>query len=522
MKNHMQLLKMVMWVTGVILIMWVTDVIFINPRQTKQIHCSSISASSENKLEGVPQARGDHAISNATVRGLEPRENGDHAKEVPFFPLPIANRVTTSLPTLLFTQTHIDGFWSSARFRFLSFWLAKRIREKVEFDLVVPVLAYKEHGEFSTAVAEFSTLFDVEHLARTLKVNCTTMSRFQEMNQTTGIRVWLTEADASAFRKSRNCKTTSQFRDMDPTTGVRVWSTEAQASAFRKSRGSSNGLVGFQSPSDCPDKTKKLVDVVVETLPKKFSGSADYLQQNIEVVESNPGAKIVFVGPPVRFKYDIEFWKVRHFLNGEKLPPKLQATFEAASLFRFSRPIQNAATFILKKWGIHNNSFAAAHIRRGNTYHMEGRNGQVTVEEFIHFFKRAVHTSGCNFPSAIVVSALRNSVNAETEALKQYYPQTPIFHFDTNLWKAVAENVPSFKGCKGSICQDLVEVAVWLKADLFLGTRSTMSEFTFILRMRERGVAQRDHCSFDSQPCFSFDNSYYRRSPSERIACKQP
>jgi hypothetical protein len=441
----------------------------------------------DTNLSRIPESKSEEVKRYNSISNVEPRENGDHSKQKPFFPLPVANRVATPLPTLLFTQTHIDGFWSSARFRFLSFWLAKRIREKVEFDLVVPVLAYKEHGEFNTAFAEFSTLFDVEHLSINLKVNCTTMSSFQEMNQTKGIRVWLTEAERSAFRKSRNCKTMSQFPD-----------------------------------SDCLDKTKKLVDVIVEPLKNKFSGSADYLQKNIEVIQSNPGAKIVFVGPPVRFKDDIDFWKVRHFLNGEKLPPKLEAIFESASLFRFSRPIQNAATFILKKWGIQNNTFAAAHIRRGNTYHMEGRKGQVTVEEFMHFFGRAVRTSGCNFPSAIVVSALRNSVNAETEALKKYYPQTPIFHFDTNLWKAVAENVPDFNSCKGSICQDLVEVAVWLKADLFLGARSTMSEFTFIMRMRERGLAQRDHCSFDSQPCFRKDKKYYRLSPSERIACKQP
>ena len=443
----------------------------------------------DTNLSRIPKSKSEEVKRYNSISNVEPRENGDHAKKNPFFPLPIANRVATPLPTLLFTQTHIDGFWSSARFRFLSFWLAKRIREKVEFDLVVPVLAYKEHGEFNTAFAEFSTLFDVEHLSRNLKVNCTTMSSFQQMNQTKGIRVWLTEADASAFRKSRNCKTTSQIRDI---------------------------------PSDCPDKTKKLVDVIVEPLKNKFSGSADYLQKNIEVIQSNPGAKIEFVGPPVRFKDDIDFWKIRHFLDGEKLPAKLEAIFESASLFRFSRPIQNAATFILKKWGIQNNTFAAAHIRRGNTYQMEGIKGQVTVDEFMHFFGRAVRTSGCNFPSAIVVSALRNSVNAETEALKKYYPLTKILHFDTNLWKAVAENVPDFNSCKGSICQDLVEVAVWLKADLFLGARSTMSEFTFILRMRERGLNQRDHCSFDSQPCFSKNNKYYRLSPSERITCKQP
>lgn len=446
------------------------------------------NSSSGNKLRGVPEAPVDNATFHATSRGLEPRQNGDHGKEVLMFSSPIANRVTASRPILLFTQVHVDGFWSSARFHFLSFWLAQRIREKVEFDLVIPILAYKEHGEFTRAVAEFSTLFDVDHLARNLKVNLTTMNRFREMSRTSGVRVWLTEADASLFRKSG---------------------------------GISNGLAGFQSPSSCPGNTKKLVDAVIAKPQEKFSGGEDDVQRNIKVVQSNPGAKIVFVGAPIRFKDAVTFWKLRHFLNGEKLPPNLQATFEAAYLFRFSRPIQNAATFVLRKWGINNISFAAVHIRRGNTYNMNGRHGQVTVEELIHTFKRAVHTSGCNFPSAIVLSALRNSVKAETEALKEYSPKTPIFQFDQNLWEAVADNVPSFKGCKGSICQDLVEVAVWLKADLFLGARSTMSEFTFLLRMRERGITQRDHCSFDSQPCFSFNNSYYRRSPSERIACKQ-
>jgi hypothetical protein len=396
----------------------------------------------------------------------------------------VPKRNETALPIVVFTQSHVDGFWSSARFVFLSFWLAQQIRKKVEFDLGLPILAYKEHGEFSTAFAEFSTLFDIDHLARTLHVNTTMMNRFQEMNRSLGVRVWMTEKEAFLFRKNGQPH-----------------------------------LTGFRSPSLCPANTTKLVDVVVGKPPQKSSRSADVLQRNIGVVQSNPGAKIVFVGPPVSFEGVQPFGKVRHFLNGTSpLPSNIQATFEAAYLFRFSRPIQKAATFVLREWGIEKSNFMAIHIRRGNTYAIEGQAGQVTLQELMYVFKRAVNTSGCNYPSAIVLSALRNSVKAEIEAFKKDFPHIRIFHFDKSLQDKV-KNISGLKDC-GSICLDLVEMAVWLKAGSFIGTKSTMSEFAFLMRMQQRGLAQKDHCSFDAQPCFSPDKSYYRLSPSERIACK--
>ena len=55
--------------------------------------------------------------------------------------------------------------------------------------------------------------------------------------------------------------------------------------------------------------------------------------------------------------------------------------------------------------------------------------------------------------------------------------------------------------------RDAVEVQLWLGANVFIGSRSSMSEFAYLARGAARGL--RAACQMPSQPCFYGSNCQY-------------
>ena len=199
---------------------------------------------------------------------------------------------------------------------------------------------------------------------------------------------------------------------------------------------------------------------------------------------------------------------------------------DGAGGLRFAPLVHRAAAAVASRWGLRaaamvsggdsaGASYVAMHLRRGNTFAIRDGSGQVSTEEMlwaIATVREREVASGCVAQPTehLVLSTVeRNSTLEAASTLQRAHPYLRVHHFEEDgLWQDVARRVPEWDavqaangdGRRSALMRMLVEVQMWLDADVFVGTRSSMSEATYLMRAAQRGV--RRMCQLSAQPCF--------------------
>lgn len=159
--------------------------------------------------------------------------------------------------------------------------------------------------------------------------------------------------------------------------------------------------------------------------------------------------------------------------------------------------------------------FAAMHLRRGDTWAIRGARGQASSAEMYwaaeQLLRRGV-PSGCMRHGRVrhlVLSTVDNVSTLEAaHLLRQAHPQLTVHHFvGADVWQQVARELPEWSSYgweAHELLRTAVEVQFWLDADVFIGSRSSMSEVAFLMRASQRGVHAM--CQLTAQPCFRGTN----------------
>lgn len=369
------------------------------------------------------------------------------------------------VPLIFIPQCQVDGFWSNVRQLAANLWFLNQLRDQqhIFFAMVLPTLMFHVSGNFRIQdYVEFDLCFDRHRLETYLNVSSISRAQFNADKARRGILI--------------------------------EW-----PGTFRCQKGGQ--LVGVDWESFAPWTTHT---------------SHHSLSDVATIVEAGRNSRIILAGSPGPER-GLAFEDVRFHLNAS-LPMFFRQITTVFHYLRFSPLIERAATCVLQHWGLSRNStFLAVHVRRGEAIHIKGVLGQATDLEMDHAFQKARdHSCGNSSFSAIILSSMDFR---RDHAFFITRTAIPVFGFDEKLHNMIARTVPGMTGCTNIMCKDLVEVAVWLRASAFIGSRSTMSEMAYLMRMQRKGESQSDHCSFDAQPCYVRSDSYYNADALKRSAC---
>lgn len=166
----------------------------------------------------------------------------------------------------------------------------------------------------------------------------------------------------------------------------------------------------------------------------------------------------------------------------------------AAGALRFAPHVRLAAGQLLRAWNLSHTraAWAAVHLRRGDLYHCTscatGTDQVVAKVRSATAQLRHCQRSGQAL-SALVVSVTSHERGKVLSELRAKLPGVRLLGFDERAWGLLRpQALPGWAAhapTSPELLRDAVEVQVWLHAPVFIGGRSTMSEFNMLHRNPE-------------------------------------
>ena len=377
---------------------------------------------------------------------------------------------------VLFVPCFVDGFWSNMRQIVLYAYTAYQLslKQPRQLSWVAPVLYFHKYNSSGDVVGtcgpvQFATLFDIT----TLSDYVNTVSGFDK-----NVPYIAANLTGTPFR----CSNEAHFYRFKGFWGFNV----VNATLYSESWFEFNEeLADWISKSETPQ--------VVVYGSRALPHSED----------SSYWARIT--------KPFGEFSTVHYELMTHGVQRSPYSNF-VGSAFKFQLPIRLVAQRIIDGWKLEGNTWAAVHVRTGSGYPGDHEN-IVTVRE-IAAALRAAESSEWRCARAIKTVVLSSTSDADKERIRQelqlLMPRLTVVYFTEELFKN-SSHVQGWNedSAHHTIMRDLVEVQVWITAPVFIGCRSTMDEFAFLLRNNDM---QRD-CTLSSQPCFHTSNYTMTHTP---------
>jgi hypothetical protein len=192
-----------------------------------------------------------------------------------------------------------------------------------------------------------------------------------------------------------------------------------------------------------------------------------------------------------------------HHIPSDPLDPP-SSPRPPSNTLKFAPRIQTAAHILMSRWNLEvGRNWAAVHVRSGAAY-TGNLSNIVRVEEVLHAIYKTHQTSGACRASpldAIILSITtqQDKVSWKRALERELKIPVHVFNFSGAHADLVPNSASSEEGNYHTIMQDLIEMQIWRDAPVFIGCRSTMDEFMFLLRSNDE---RKRSCSVTSQPCF--------------------
>jgi len=461
----------------------------------------------------------------------------------------------TNKPAWLFVPCQVDGFWSNMKQ--VGYYLYTAIKSSDAISFVPPDLFYTSQPDGNqrrgppAGPVPFDLLFDINHINSFVSV--VTSACF------------FNESKCSSFTANTAHPLKNNHAERDDivyvrpeleTKGDNLWKSGSHSLGYRCDR--PDGFKDWQKNLGLMDWNKvnftnRTIDVVddVELVHARLRQLSQQMSKRPSTCpDKKIGQRFVCYGlgnqpymtatRGIFDKRSLDMFSIFMHRNVSKGMDNDYARVVGKAL-KFSPLIRQAKEAIAKMWGMDVGAtatdFAAVHVRLGNTFPSRlafpgGISTQVTVNEVVSALSTVTQRSGCNLTipstssssssatlgstSKIVVSM----VSAETKDgwvrnLRDRLPHVTVHTFDEATWKRLDEAglagwpLPSDLAQNTQIVRDLIEMQFWQDAKVFIGTRSTMSEFMFLMRHEK----QQHQCTISSQPCIALKN-YSKAHPT--------
>ena len=377
------------------------------------------------------------------------------------------------MKALLFVPCFVDGVWSNMRqitlYAYTTYQLSLKQHNKLSW--IAPVLYFHKYNSSGDVAGiagpvRFSTLFDINALSEYLHT-------VEEFNSTSAyVAANLT---GTPFR----CRSVQHF------------------SRFKQFWGLDGASKTFYGES--------WLDFVDE-LDHWIGG------------QSEVSNFVVYGAPALPHSEDFSYWArmtapfgnlsaVHYDLMSHGTRRSPYSEFVRKSL-RFQLPIRQLAHRIIDNWNLGDDNWAAVHVRTGSGYPGDQRH-MVTVREIVVALRAARDPDWrCARDVQTVVLSTTTDID-NIRIRKELISLVPGVHVRTfsEVVFEDAENAShdiswSIQEDVRDIMRDLAEMHVWSLAPVFIGCRSTMDEFVFLLRDDD----DKRNCTLSSQPCFHVPN----------------